>query len=123
VQSFVIEPTIKSFNGAFNAPLDEKHVIVIDVDTHGSPLYGKVINDAKYINHSCDPNCEVKLNSENIREAITTKLVNKDEELTIGYDIAIPSFKNNMWDPRWNFECYCGTKVCRKIIDSYKTLK
>lgn len=111
VQKFLTEPTEKTFNGAHNAALDERHVIVIGKDSNGRYLYGKVLSDARFVNHSCNPNCAVN----DKKEIITAKPVKQNEELTIGYDIG-----TGEWDPKWNFECFCKSENCRKIIDSYR---
>lgn len=111
IQKFQTEATAKAFNGDFNAPLDERHVIVIGEDSKGNLLYGRVISNAKYINHSCDPNCMVTIS----KEVLTIKPVKENEELTIAYDEG-----SGKWDARWNFKCLCKATHCRKVIDSYK---
>lgn len=73
VQKFITEPTNKIFNGNLNASLDERHVIFLGNDSNEKALYGTVISDAKYVNHSCDPNCKVNNN----KEIYTIKKLNK----------------------------------------------
>jgi hypothetical protein len=113
VQKFLTAVTEKSFNGDMNAPLDERHVIVIGED-NGKLLYGRVISDAKYINHSCDPNCKVN----SAKEVISVRHINKKEELTIAYDEGAGE-----WKPEWNFHCLCNATNCRKFINSYNRTK
>lgn len=57
-----------------------------------------------YINHSCEPNCEV-------REArlIALRDIPVVEEITFDYAIG-------MYDDPWEMVCNCGTLSCRKII-------
>ncbi len=65
-------------------------------------------NDAKYINHSCDPNCKMDIFDGQIWiDAI--KDVKKGEELTYNY-----GFEINEKDP-YDFEqqqCRCGSNNC-----------
>lgn len=114
VQKFLAEPTEKAFNGDLNAPLDERHVILLGQDAQGKLLYGRVISNARYVNHSCNPNCEVN----SAKEIHTIKPVKQNEELTIAYDAG-----SGKWEPSWNFQCLCLARNCRGLIDSYKTLK
>tara|TARA_Y200000002_G_scaffold290189_1_gene244257 strand:- start:2752 stop:3252 length:501 start_codon:yes stop_codon:yes gene_type:complete len=85
-------------------------------DIDGSPSYNK----AKYINHSCDPNCEVDIvNSEIWISSI--KNIKKGHELSYdyGYEFDKDDFKDH--------ECKCGSKNCIGYIISsdewYKYLK
>lgn len=110
VERFIVEPNAKPFNGDPNAPLDEKHVIVIG-EKNGEYEYGRVISNAKYINHSCNPNC--KVNKE--KEVISIRPISIGEELTIKYDAG-----SGRWDPIWNFQCFCQAQNCRGRIDSFQ---
>ena len=74
--------------------------------------------DAKYANHSCNPNCIV---NENL-EIITFRSVKKNEELTFSYNL-VDGADPGPWHPRWSFECQCGTKNCQKMIDKYVTIE
>ena len=49
-------------------------------DLDGSPLYNK----ARYINHSCEPNCEVDINNDKIWIS-SIKNIKKGEELSYDY--------------------------------------
>jgi SET domain-containing protein len=54
---------------------------------------------------------------------VTIKEVKKGEELTYSYNTYIEEnedIEDFLWDPRWNFECKCGSKNCQKIIQGYK---
>ncbi|KAI8911537.1 hypothetical protein EDD86DRAFT_119552 [Gorgonomyces haynaldii] len=73
-------------------------------------------SDAKYANHSCDPNCRLTPS----REIVTIKPVKENEELTFYY---LNGTESDFWDPAWNFECYCGSKHCLKKIDRYVPLR
>ena len=76
-------------------------------DIDGSPLYNK----ARYINHSCNPNCEVDI----IKNEIwirSTKKIKIDEELN--YDYGYPFDTDDYQD----HVCKCGSKKCIGYIIS-----
>ena len=64
-------------------------------------------NTAKYINHSCDPNCEVEIIRGHIW-ILALRDINKGEELAYdyGYD----------WDNYDDHKCKCGAKNCAGFI-------
>mgnify|MGYP001316663929 CR=1 FL=1 len=76
-------------------------------DIDGSPLYNK----ARYINHSCDPNCEVEIIKERIW-ICSIKSIKKGEELS--YDYGYEFDKNDYKD----HVCMCGSKNCVGYIIS-----
>ena len=76
-------------------------------DIDGSPLYNK----ARYINHSCDPNCEVDIIKNRIWIS-SIKSIKKNEELT--YDYGYPFDKDDYSDHK----CMCGSKNCVGYIVS-----
>ena len=76
-------------------------------DIDGSPLYNK----ARYINHSCRPNCEVEISKGKIWIK-SVKKIKKDEELSYdyGYDFDIDDYKDH--------RCKCGASNCIGFIIS-----
>jgi SET domain-containing protein len=76
-------------------------------DIDGSPLYNK----ARYINHSCDPNCEVDIIKNEIWIS-SIKLIKKDEELN--YDYGYPFDEDDFND----HICKCGSSKCIGYIIS-----
>lgn len=71
---------------------------------------GKVdYNDAKYINHSCQTNCEAVQENNKIL-FYTTKDIEKGEELLFNYGYAIEHFLDH--------PCKCGAKNCCGYIVS-----
>ena len=76
-------------------------------DIDGSPLYNK----ARYINHSCNPNCEVDI-IENKIWIISIKLIKKGEELNYdyGYPFDVDDFSDHI--------CKCKSKKCIGYIIS-----
>tara|TARA_B100000886_G_scaffold39347_3_gene24357 strand:+ start:5033 stop:5524 length:492 start_codon:yes stop_codon:yes gene_type:complete len=81
--------------------LNSKH----DID--GSPTYNK----ARYINHSCNPNCEVDITNEEIWIS-SIKAIKKGDELS--YDYGYSFDKNDFRDHL----CKCGSKNCIGYIIS-----
>jgi hypothetical protein len=65
---------------------------------------------ARYINHSCEPNCAVSG-----RSIISAKSIRRGEELTFDYstDIDWPGFRMN---------CKCGSPKCRRLVRAYRFL-
>tara|TARA_A100001035_G_C27763468_1_gene492449 strand:- start:895 stop:1380 length:486 start_codon:yes stop_codon:yes gene_type:complete len=76
-------------------------------DIDGSPLYNK----ARYINHSCNPNCEVDIIDGKIWIS-SIKQIKKGSELT--YDYGYSFDKNDYKD----HICKCGSKKCVGFIIS-----
>ena len=84
-------------------------------DIDGSPLYNK----ARYINHSCKPNCEVEIIKNEIW-IISIKDISYGDELN--YDYGYPFDKDDYKD----HICKCGSKNCIGYIisqDDWKKLK
>jgi hypothetical protein len=100
------------------------------------------ISKARYLNHSCNPNCELKKKSTTTEikeevevevEVYTTRRVEKGEELTFLYNYGedkgvyfnsnnkeVKEWNVDLWDDLWSFECQCGYVECQKRIDKYR---
>ena len=76
-------------------------------DIDGSPNYNK----ARYINHSCNPNCEVEIAQGHIWIS-SIKNIKKGQELS--YDYGYEFDKEDYTD----HECRCGSKNCIGYIIS-----
>jgi hypothetical protein len=78
-------------------------------------------SDARYISHSCDPNCYISSKL----EVLTLRKVLKGEALTVMYnEVTIEKYMSNgsvlpKWDERRSFDCHCGTPKCIGRIDRY----
>tara|TARA_B110000483_G_C18197654_1_gene543817 strand:+ start:2717 stop:3208 length:492 start_codon:yes stop_codon:yes gene_type:complete len=84
-------------------------------DIDGSPEYNK----ARYINHSCKPNCEVNIIKNEIWIS-SIKKINEGEELN--YDYGYPYDEEDFED----HICKCGSKNCIGFIiskDEWKKYK
>ncbi len=81
-------------------------------DIDGTPNYNK----AKYINHSCNPNCEVEINNGEIWVK-SIKNIRKGEELC--YDYGFEFDKDDYMD----HVCKCNSKNCVGYIISQDDFK
>ena len=76
--------------------------VVIDAGVNG--------NEARFINHSCDPNCETVIENERVYiEAIRT--IQPGEEL--GYEYGLTWESTDDPDELANYTCRCGASRCR----------
>ena len=83
--------------------VDDK--IVIDAGVGG--------NEARFFNHSCDPNCQSNI----IRKRVyleTLREIQPGEELT--YDYEIPWEGESAENARRKWPCHCGAENCRGTL-------
>lgn len=66
---------------------------------------------ARYINHSCEPNCGIKRRY----EIVAMRTIRPGEQVTWDYEMT----ENSPW---WKMRCRCGSKICRKKIGAYKNM-
>lgn len=73
-------------------------------------------NDARFINHSCDPNCEVLYFNET-PYIYSIRQIDTDEELSFDYqyDAGPDAFLSEEEKKKW-FPCCCGAKNCRGTL-------
>lgn len=93
-------------------------------DTHHYCLHldgGLVIDghrmggDGRFVNHSCEPNCEMQKWSVHglPRMALfASRDIKPGEELTYDYNFAL-------FNPSEGQECRCGSNACRGVIGNY----
>lgn len=69
-----------------------------------------------YINHSCDPNCGLRIVGS---RALLVSLydIKPDTEITFDY-----STSSNDTKEEWTLDCACGSVKCRKKISGYQYL-
>ncbi|HEX4263006.1 MAG TPA: SET domain-containing protein-lysine N-methyltransferase [Verrucomicrobiae bacterium] len=60
-------------------------------------------NPARFLNHSCEPNCEVRLEEERIW-VVTIRDLRAGEELTFNYGFDLESYRD--------YPCRCGALGC-----------
>jgi SET domain-containing protein len=66
-------------------------------------------NPARFINHSCEPNCEPNVIKNRIW-LISTRKIKEGEELSFNYGFDLDSYEDH--------ECKCGAKKCVGYITS-----
>jgi SET domain-containing protein len=70
-------------------------------------------NDARFINHSCDPNCDAVIEEGRIWIE-TLREVAPGEELA--YDYAYRLDQRHTPSAKRRYPCYCGARTCRGTI-------
>jgi len=88
------------------------HVLLFTVNKKTIIDAGVGGNEAKYINHSCEPNCEAVIEDGRVYiEALQTIL--PGEELTYDYQL-----ERDGLDPESErrYACQCGTPTCRGTL-------
>jgi SET domain-containing protein len=65
---------------------------------------------ARYMAHSCDPNCGIK----NLFDVVAMRDIKKDEEIVWDYEMTEKS--------DFRMECMCGSSICRGIIGTYANM-
>ena len=84
----------------------------------GEALYLDLGGDSSlFINHSCNPNCMIKVVA-GTAFLVALRTINKDDEMTFDY-----STTSNETADTWMMECRCYQFNCRKIITGAHTLK
>lgn len=66
---------------------------------------------ARYINHSCEPNCGIK----KLFKVVAMRAISKGEQITWDYEMT----ERNPW---WKMKCRCGSTECRRIIGNYSRM-
>lgn len=93
------------------------HTFLFTLNDHYIIDANKRGNDARWINHSCEPNCEAvieespKGNAKKDKVFIeATRAIAKGEELTYDYGITLAERHTKRMKEIW--ACKCGSKVC-----------
>jgi hypothetical protein len=68
------------------------------------------------VNHSCDPNCGVRLNDAQAFDFVARRPIHAGQELT--FDYAMRNFTIDHFPP----VCLCGTEQCRGSVTGWKDL-
>lgn len=66
---------------------------------------------ARYINHSCDPNCGIR----GKYKVVAMRDIAKGEQITWDYEMT----EKSDW---WRMRCKCGSPLCRKRIGDYRRM-
>ena len=91
------------------------YVLRASKDEYLTPL-----TDARYVNHSCEPNCFI----DDELHIVTRTQIPEGTELTISYNRISEQEAaawGNFWHPAWSFQCQCGSSRCYGFINKYIT--
>jgi SET domain-containing protein len=91
-------------------PIEDNHTFLFIVDRRTVIDATKGGNDSRFINHSCDGNCESVIDNRRVFIE-TTRDIEKGEEL--GYDYEIGRDKDDPPNVDEIFACRCGSPKCR----------
>lgn len=89
---------------------NDNHTFLFIVDKKTVIDAGIGGNDARFINHKCDPNCESEIKKGRVF-IVATKNIAKGEEL--GYDYQIGREKDDPENVDEIYACRCGSPKCR----------
>ncbi|MGH7505662.1 MAG: SET domain-containing protein [Longimicrobiales bacterium] len=93
--------------------MDRHHTFLFEVDDDTVVDAAVKGNVARFINHSCDPNCEAVIEDGRIFiDAI--RPIRPGQELT--YDYAYILEERHSPAVKMRYPCFCGTKKCRGTI-------
>lgn len=91
--------------------VDKNAIYFLNYDTGEVVDANKKGTDARFINHSCDPNCQIekwKVNGEFCIGVVALEDIKAGTELT--YDYKFESVSDDM------MKCHCGSTKCRGLI-------
>ncbi len=82
----------------------------VGLDRYLGPFQGI----ARYINHSCEPNCAFMIEG-GLVKLVSIKAIDSASELTCDYSLT-------MADDPFELACCCSKSLCREIVREYKYL-
>ncbi|MBA2269136.1 MAG: SET domain-containing protein-lysine N-methyltransferase [Chthoniobacterales bacterium] len=91
-------------------PSDPYHTFYFSLDNGDVIDAGKGGNDSRWINHSCDPNCETS-ETDNRIFVYALRSIQPGEELFYDYKIVPAERRTNALEKQ--FACRCGSANCR----------
>ncbi|KAI8813443.1 hypothetical protein BJ742DRAFT_790414 [Cladochytrium replicatum] len=117
-QDLEAETIVEKFEGPdveYDKCSDYDKIYVLNYQPPGTVEWRWLLptSNARYANHSCDPNMYINKNL----ELVTKRPVKAGEHLTFVYNNGEPT---DEWDPIWNFKCCCGAANCQGEINAYR---
>jgi uncharacterized protein len=94
--------------GAYYLPNDPPDYLRDHAIQCGPHLWRTSRGPAKYINHSCEPNCGMRGRF----ALVAMRDIAKGREITFDYDMT----ENSVW----RMKCRCGTRSCRRLIRGFR---
>ncbi len=112
--------TTKSFNvndvvmiGVIKKLLNGNHSHASQIGENKYVLHAGMISK---VNHSCDPNCGIRVNETGAHDFVAIRNISINEEIT--FDYAMRNYGVDYF-PK---QCMCGSKRCRGKITGWKDL-
>ncbi|MBU8895057.1 SET domain-containing protein-lysine N-methyltransferase [Corallococcus sp. M34] len=93
--------------------MERHHTFLFNLDARTVLDAGKVFNESRYINHSCEPNCQSLIDKKRIY-VFALRTLEPGEELT--YDYAYERSEDMGPDAEALYVCRCGAATCRGTI-------
>lgn len=90
-------------------------------DYVGNGQYVIDLSPVSFMNHSCDPNCVIKMKTVKISDYYALKEIKLGEELT--HDYSLTSIDQFAGQGFWVLDCKCGSPKCRgKVTGDFFSL-
>jgi len=99
--------------GVIKEALNENHSHASQIGENEYVLHAGLITK---VNHSCDPNCGIRVNATGAHNFIAIKEIGVNEEIT--FDYAMRNYTIDYFQKK----CMCGSKGCRGKITGWKDL-
>jgi len=99
--------------GVIEEALNGNHSHASQVGENEYVFHGGLITK---VNHSCDPNCGIRVNETGAHDYVAIKEIGVNEEITFDY-----AMRNYIID-HFPKKCMCGSKKCRGRITGWKDL-
>ena len=93
-----------------------EYVNHVGVSQMGKNEYFAPIGLMALVNHSCDPNCGIRLNETGAHDYVAMKDISPGEE--INFDYAMQNYKIG----HFLVKCRCGSSDCRGVIGGWVDL-
>lgn len=110
-RSFQVGKTVMV--GVIDRELDHNHAHASQVGEKRFVLHGGLIPK---VNHSCEPNCGIRLNAGGAHDLIARRPITAGQEITFDY-----AMRNYSVD-HFAAHCRCGSPRCRDRITGWKDL-
>ena len=99
--------------GAIENGVDENHSHASQIGIDEFAFHGGLVTK---VNHSCDPNCGIKLNATGAHNFVARKDIAVNEEITFDYAM------RNYQVEHFPGDCQCGSSFCRTQITGWQDL-
>jgi SET domain-containing protein len=93
--------------------MEEHHTFLFTVSARTVIDATRDGNDSRYINHSCDPNCEAEIVRGRVWISAIRDIAEGEE---LHYDYAYERSGDETDEDERRYRCLCGTSVCRGSI-------